>query len=233
LKLAKSKYLTIVVLIPVLAIGFGIVLVQGLTQVGLITGNHIKYGNAVVSGPLGANLDFDWLEYNVSMVSGTNVTIIQTGVFKNGTAIPNNGNSTVFNLEKSTMNGLLIQGGPLIPANLNQGDRIGLTMYNVTRTESRTYLGQSRIVNILETSSSSTNSTLRATFVYDRTSGIVLEQNIEQTDTSGTSSMSNSVTETNIFTGETIPEFPTFIATAVLMSTIVTVAIIYRIKQTK
>jgi hypothetical protein len=220
------------------------------SSVGVIPGDYVKYGNAAVSGPEGAAVDYDWLEYNVTMVSGTDVTIIQTGMFKNGTPIPGNGNSYIYNLEKSTMDGILIPPGPIIAANLQQGDNIASTVYNVTRTEIRTYMGLSRIVNILELSSTSGNATLGVTLVYDRTSGILLEEQMKHTDSTGTSTMSYNVTETNLFGSSptttpsytlssspnieplpSIPEFPSWIILALVLIATISTALIIRKKH--
>ena len=56
---------------------------------GVSVGQYVKYGNFYVVN-LGAVL-YDWEKVEVIAVSGKEVTLLMTGQFKNGTALPHNG----------------------------------------------------------------------------------------------------------------------------------------------
>jgi hypothetical protein len=110
---------------------------------------------------------------------------------------------------------------------LNQGDQIPPpNTYSVNRTESRTYLGVSRTVNILDASLTTPDYNATLTYVYDKASGMLLEsttQTVTQADPQPvTTTISYSVIETNIF-GSTsnpspsIPEFPIVIVGVVIV----------------
>ena len=88
--------------------------------------------------------------------------------------------TTVWNIEAGTEDGSPATQGPIIAGNLNQGDAIPpLGTYSINQTESRTYLGTSRTVNILsvQIKTSDYNSTL--TYVYDKLSGMILESSTQ------------------------------------------------------
>ena len=71
------------------------------------------------------------------------MTLLSTGQFKNGTALPGNDTTSVWNIEAGTENGVPSTQGPIIAANLNQGDAIPPpNTYSINQTESRTYLGR-------------------------------------------------------------------------------------------
>ena len=72
----------------------------------------------------------------------------------------------------------------------------------INKTETRTYLGYSRTVNIIETTSSDENYANHWILVYDKASGLLMEQSFElttKTPTLETVKQSYSVIETNIF----------------------------------
>jgi hypothetical protein len=167
---------------------------------GVVPGNYVKLGNFTSTDPsISVYSQMDWLKYEVTTISGENVTLMTTGAFKNGTAITGNGGSAIFNIATSTVNGYSTTNAPVIPSNLNQGDQIPNTTSNVTKTENRNYLGQSRTVNIVEQVQTQSDATFKGTFVYDRSSGIVLEVSMERTNSTATASVSFSVIETNVF----------------------------------
>jgi len=165
------------------------------------------------------------------------VTLLSTGQFKNGTTLPGNGTSSIWNIETGTEDGSPNTQGPIIAANLNRHDTIPPPdTYSVNQSESRTYLGSIRTVNILtvEISTSDYNSTL--TYVYDKLSGILLEsftQTMTQSEPQPVaSSYSYSIIETNIF-GSTpnpspsVPEFPILtLEVVVVVLMVVTTALI-------
>jgi hypothetical protein len=181
---------------------------------GVTAGQFVKYGNFSGSGEgfEGFN-DYGFLQLQVTSVSGKDVTLLSTGQYKNGTALPGNGTTMVWNIEAGTEDGSPATQGPIIAANLNQGDAIPpLGTYSINQTESRTYLGSSRTVNILsvQIKTSDYNSTL--TYVYDKLSGMILESSTQTTTqsqpTPESSSYSYSIIGTNIFgPNASVPEF--------------------------
>ena len=168
-------------------------------------GQYVKYGNFSGSGQGFETFnDYSFLQLQVTSVLGKDVTLLSTGQFKNGAALPGNGSSTVWNIEVGTQDGTPSTQGPIIAANLNQGDAIPPpSAYSVNQSESRTYLGFTRTVNILTVAinTSDYNSTL--TYVYDKLSGMLLESSTQTTTQSEpqpvTGSYSYSIIETNIF----------------------------------
>ena len=61
-------------------------------NVGVTSGQYVKYGNFVGSGPgYEAFNDYGFINLQVVSVSGNAVTLLSTGQFKNGTALPGNG----------------------------------------------------------------------------------------------------------------------------------------------
>ena len=170
-------------------------------SVGVAEGHYVKFGNFLGIGPNALSWnEYGWMKYEVTGISGKNVSLRMTAQFKNGTALPNNGSIYVCNIEN------YVQGSePIIPSNLTQGEKLPPGPYNVTKTENRAYLGVNLTVNIVETFQYSpfSNSTLHGTMVYEKASGMILEGRLED----ATSSASFSITETNIFGGQTIPEF--------------------------
>ena len=205
---------------------------------GVTVGQYIKYGNFSGNGQgFEAFNDCGLLKLQVTSVSGKQVTLLSTGQFKNGTTLPGNGTSSIWNIETGTEDGTPSTQGPIIAANLNQLDAIPPPdTYSVNQSESRTYLGFIRTVNILtvEISTSDYNSTL--TYVYDKLSGILLESSTQTMTKSEpqpvASSYSYSIIETNIF-GSTpnpspsVPEFPILmLEVVVVVLMVVTTALI-------
>lgn len=172
-------------------------------NVGVSEGHYVKYGNFVgVGAALEFFNDYDWQITQVIDVSGKEVTLLSTGQFKNGTAIPGNGSTSTWNIETGTLNGEPNVQGPIIAADLNQGDPIPPpNTYIVNRTETRVYLGTSRNVNILDIIIPTPDYTTTLTYIYDKTSGMLLEaQSVtEQNQPQETLQYSYSVIETNIF----------------------------------
>lgn len=209
---------------------------------GVTVGQFIKYGNFSGNGQ-GFEVfnDYGFLQLQITSVVGKEVTLLSTGQFKNGTALPGNGTTAVWNLETGEEDGTPSTQGPIIAANLNQGDPIPPTdTYSVNQSESRTYLGSNRVVNILnvEISTSDYNSTL--TYVYDKLSGMLLESSTQTTIQSEpqpvTSSYSYSIIETNIF-GSTptpsVPEFPVLALEVVVFVLIVVITAFILVKRRK
>jgi hypothetical protein len=209
---------------------------------GVTIGQYIKYGNFSGNGH-GFEVfnDYGFLKLQVTSVVGKDVTLLSTGQFKNGTALPGNGTTLVWNIETGTEEGTPSTQGPIIAANLNQGDSIPPPdTYSLNQSKSQTYLGSNRVVNILdvEINTSDYNSTL--TYVYDKLSGMLLESFTQTTTQSQpqpvTSSYSYSIIETNIF-GSTsnpspsVPEFPIFMLGVVVVVLIVVALVLILIKR--
>jgi hypothetical protein len=172
---------------------------------GVTAGQYVKYGNFSGNGQgFEAFNDYGFLELQVTSVSGSQVSLLSTGQFKNGTALPGDATTAVWDIQAGTQNGNPDTQGPIIAANLNQGDAIPPPgTYSVNSTEQRTYLGASRTVNVLAVSISSPDYNSSLTYVYDKASGMLLEASAQTTTQSEptpvTSSYSYSVVETNIF----------------------------------
>jgi len=209
---------------------------------GVTVGQFVKYGNFSGNGQ-GFEVfnDYGFLQLQVTSVSGKQVTLLSTGQFKNGTALPGNGTTAIWNIEIGTEDGTLSTQGPIIAANLNQGDLIPPPdTYSVNQSESRTYLGSIRTVNMLivEISTSDYNSTL--TYIYDKLSGMLLESFTQTTTQSEpqpvTSSYSYNIIQTNIF-GSTptpsVPEFPIFTLVVAVVVLMVVALVLIPLKRRK
>jgi hypothetical protein len=206
-------------------------------NVGVIRGNYVKYGNIVGNASYSYYSDLDSVWFEVDAVSGKNAIIEMIFISKDGTLFPGSGNKQVYDIEQYTINGTQQQPDvtfAVIAANLTQGDRISPhTVINVTRTENRTYFNLSRTVNVVDINYTSGSITSMTTLVYDRISGFLLEYQMEQIDPVRPAFLSYSVTETNIFTGEPIPEFPSFLVITLLMTIVAIGALLYRKKFSK
>ncbi len=173
---------------------------------GVTTGQYVKYGNFVGTGP--GFEDFQQLRLHEPYKSPTSpesqVTLLTTGQYKNGTATPGNGTVTVWDVAAGTEDGAQKTQGPIIAANLNAGDPIPPPdTYTVNSTKNRQYLGVTRSVNILSITISTPDYNSSLTYIYDKASGMLLESS-SQTTVQGesgpvTSEYSYSITETNIF----------------------------------
>jgi hypothetical protein len=225
----------IALVLPVLAIQF---------NVGVTSGQYVKYGNFAGSGPgYEAFNDYGFLNLQVISVSSNAVTLLSTGQFKNATALPGNGTTDVWNIETGTDNGTPSTQGPIIAANLNQGDAIPPpNIYSVNQTADQTYLGTTRSVNILNVTVSTPDYNSTLNYVYDKISGMLLESTSTTTTQAQpqpiTSTYSYSIIETNIFgstsPSPTVPEFsPTTLALVILVMTILTVSSIFILRKNR
>jgi hypothetical protein len=227
-----AAFILLALALPVFAIGY---------SPGVAVGQYVKYGNFSGSGEgfEGFN-DYGFLQLQVISVSGKDVTLLSTGQYKNGTALPGNGTTMVWNIEAGTEDGSPATQGPIIAANLNQGDAIPpLGTYSINQTVSRTYLGTSRTVSILDVQikTSDYNSTL--TYVYDKLSGMILESSTQTTTQSQptpvSSSYSYSIIGTNIFgPNASVPEFSTLtIEVAGIIAVIGAIAVLILVRKRK
>ena len=212
--------LTVAFVAPVFAVDY---------NPGVSVGQFVKYGNYVVTTPAETVISPDWAMMEVIGVSGKEVTLRTTGAYMNGTAIPS---------EDSTGN---IETGMIycfqryvIAANLNQGDKIlnTATADTINKTETRTILGTSRSVNILNFTSSYAGQNIRATYIYDKVSGMQLGMEMEITVIEPAVTYTNSYTiiDTNIFEVEPIPEFPSLSLLLILLVSVAIIGILYRRK---
>jgi len=203
---------------------------------GVTTGQYVKYGNFVGTGPgFEAFSDYDSLTLQITNVVGNEVTLLSTGQFKNGAIIPGNGTTSVWNVETGTENGVPSTQGPIIPANLNEGDAIPPpNTYTVNSTENRQYLGFTRSVNVLDVTISTPDYNSTLTYVYDRASGMLLESSSQTTAQAEpepvTSHYSSSITQTNIFNSTptgTTPGIPTEYIVIAAIAVIIIVAVAF------
>jgi hypothetical protein len=196
-------------------------------NVGVTKGQYVTYGNFVGEGPgVETFNDYNWSKLEVTAVSGKEVTLLSTGQYNNGAPIPGNGTIEVWNVEIGTESGVPSTQGPIIAANLNEGDSIPPpNTYSVNKTETRVYLGVSRSVNILAVTISTPDYSTSLTYVYDRSSGMLLESTVETTQNqpeSVTSTYSYSIIDTNLFeSASTIP-----ISSVLIIFVIAAIAII-------
>jgi hypothetical protein len=219
-----------------LSLAMAIVIVQALAlpvfaaqyHPGATVGQYVKYGNFSGTGTGFETFnDYSWLKIEVVSVLGNEVTLLSTGQFKNGTTLPGNGTTDVWNIETGTDNGTPNTQGPIIAANLNQGDAIPPSnTYSVNQTVEKTYLGLTRSINILNVTVSTPDYNSSLNYVYDKLSGMLLETNsatIIIQPQLVTSTYSYSIIETNIF-GSTptpspkVPEFPALILRSIILS---------------
>ena len=232
--LLKLKLFTALLTIALLAVVFILPVLAVTYNPGVTAGQYVKYGNFVGVGPGAEHFnDYDWLKLQVTDVSGKAVTLLSTSQYKNGTTNRRQWNLNVWNIETGTEDGVPSTQGPIIAANLNQGDAIPPpNTYSVNRTETRTYLGVSRTVNILDASLSTPDYNATLTYVYDKASGMLLESTTQTTTQSDpqsvTTTISYSVIETNIFNSGPSPsvqELGSLVALVGLIA-LITVAIV-------
>jgi hypothetical protein len=206
---------------------------------GVTVGQYVKYGHFSASG-IGFESfnDYDFLKLQVTSVSGKEVSLLSTGQFKNGTALPGNGTSAVLNIETGTQDGTPSTQGPIIAANLNLGDAIPPpNTYLVNATEDRPYLGVSRTVNILNVTVSTPDYNSTLSYIYDKTTGFLLESSTQTTTQSEpepvTSAYSYSVIETNIFGSSAGGGFPVLILILPIIAVIIIVVVILLLRLKK
>ncbi len=211
--------LAISLIVPVFAVDY---------NPGVTPGQYVKYGNfsTAVNGTESYN-ELDWTKWEVTSVSGKEVSIHLSGQNKNGsTAVEEP--SLVYNIENGNLNGYPTRYSIVVAGNLSQGDAIPPSSYGdiFNRTETRTYLGENRTVNILEATSPPALYSSNRTFVYDKISGFQLETYEKMTfDQITIYTYSSIVVETNIF-GPVIPEFSS--STAIILLAILACALAAR-----
>jgi hypothetical protein len=178
---------------------------------GVTKGQFIKYGNFLGTGPgLQAYNDNDWMKYEIVDVNQTRVDLILTGQFKNGTAFLGNGDTWVYDVTLlNRLNGTLAGQMPVIAGKLSKYSPLTPYSYDtayVNDTQTKTYLGVSRTINILSYSSTTENATNTFTYTYDQDSGMLLETVGESQQTLPIQAklrFSYIITDTNIFGPDT------------------------------
>jgi len=184
-------------------------------NVGVSVGQCVTYGNFVGIGP-SMSPDINetlWMRLDVTEVSGKNVTLHASGMYKNGTSAPESG--TICNVETGWSNSSGMYGiSMLIAANLQAGDALPGTPFTINKTETRNYGGFVTSVNILNLTFSMPGYYYKYVYVWDKPSGMLLEIDMEmQTPSPPTySKMAFSMTNTNI------PEFPSNIILPIFMT---------------
>jgi parallel beta-helix repeat protein len=171
-------------------------------NVGVKVGDWVKYGNFVGVGPGSEVINqSDWSKVEVVAVSGTNITFLRSGKFKNGSDFKEEG--IVIDVEKGAMNGTVVGPSIVIAANLQEGDILPGSLFAINKTETRNYLSASRSVNILNVTQSVLGVNYESVMIWDRVSGMLLEMSL-MTDPYVVK-MSFSVIDTNIFAPSTGP----------------------------
>lgn len=211
---------------------------------GVNVGQYVRYGNFVGSG-IGYESfnDYGFLNLQVVSVSGSSVTLLSTGQYKNGTALPGNGTTDIWDLSSGTKNGVPWTQGYIIAANLNQGDAIPPpNTYSLNQTVDRTYLGATRSVNILNVTVSTSDYNTTQNYVYDKLSGMLLESTsttaTQASPKSITSTFSYIIVGTNIFGSTTpspsVPEFsPQILALIATITSIIIMSAVVLQRKTK
>jgi hypothetical protein len=202
---------------------------------GVSVGQWIKYGNYIVTTPAETVISPDWSMIEVIGVSGKEVTLRLTGAYMNGTAIPSS--EIIANIETYRITeGMFEYQNYLLAANLNQGDKTlnVADAATINKTETRTILGASRSVNILNFTNSYPGQAMKSIIIYDKASGMSLGMEMEITiiESAVTYTNSYSIIDTNIFDCEPIPEFQSWMILPLFMTATLLVIILQKRKHT-
>jgi len=210
--------LTVAFVTPVFAVEY---------NTGVSVGQWVKYGDYVVTTPAESLISPDWSMMEVIGVSGKEVTLRITGAYMNGTAIPPS--EVICNIDVGRPNEWQRY---LIAADLNQGDKIlnTATADTINKTETRTILGASRSVNILNFTYSAAGQDMTFTYIYDKASGMNLEfeMKIKIIEQAVTYTNSYRIIDSNIFDCEPIPEFSSGTLLAILLLVVAVIVMFYQ-----
>jgi len=200
-------------------------------NLGVSVGQWVKYCDYVVTTPAEASTNPDWSMIEVVGVSGKEVTLRITGAYKNGTTIP--ASQLTCNIETGMTGGFQRY---IIAANLNQGDKTlnVADAATINKTETRTILGASRTVNIINITNSYPSQNIKSVVIYDQASGMSLSWEMEITiiESAVTYTNSYSIIDTNIFEVEPIPEFQSWMILPLFMIATLLVVILQKRKHT-
>jgi hypothetical protein len=211
------------VAVPVLAVDY---------NPGVSVGQWAEYGNYVLDDE---ETDINMTKVAVMAVSGKEVTLSEYTGYMDGT---DEIVDKVYDVEAGTVDGeaATFPGVVIIAANLNEGDALPPVDlgYTVNTTETRTYLGVSRSVNIVSYTFVGEGYTISETFVYDKASGMQLELEGETLVEGVTQTYSHSITDTNIFEAPTPTPTPSegvpveyiYVGVIVVVIVIVVIAVV-------
>lgn len=171
---------------------------------GLSVGQWARYGEIINTIVDPVNISAWMVE--VTAVSGKTVTLHTVGELKSGTTVEES--IDVCDVEAGKINGTKAHWMPVIAADLKEGDALPpfeLSM-KINKTETRTYIGVSRTVNIYNAAVGSPESRSSTSLVYDKASGILLELDISTISIADEFRAYFIATDTNIFKGNPVGE---------------------------
>jgi len=190
-------------------------------------GDWFKYGNITVNWnsndtsatpPAGVQLNGATLTFNVTTISGTNVTGRLTTQYKNGTEITSSGWVDVDTGDGANLPGLLIS------ANLNAGDAVYSAGSGViNETIPRTYPSGVRDTNHLNISDVSTVNATQFSYsenlYWDKSTGVFVEESFNTLNQTGTytTTLSEDFRITDSSLGWVVPEFPAWTSTLLIL----------------
>jgi hypothetical protein len=222
-----------VLVVPVLAADY---------NPGVSAGKYVKLGWYSLNVPQ-ENV-MNWEKIEVVAVIGEEVDWHMTGEMANGSGMPNNGETFFTNVQTGTTNYTHSISGPIVAGDLNAGDKISMESSSfVNTTETRTYLGDSRPVNVLTSQSIGVGIdgpyNVTVTYVYDKASGMLLENENRESWANSTRAdaiVDLSVSDTNLFSiqkGQVAPLgiLVPAVAIAVLVPVSAAVIVVRRRKQ--
>jgi hypothetical protein len=241
------KFGVLFFLIASLSISFMAAPVLGLADIywpGVHEGQYVKYGNFFSTGTASEYANNDWMKYEVTNVTSPTVLLLLTGQHKDGTNILGNGDFWLYDVTFIySVNGTPSTYSPIIAGNLNKGDLVGTYVLSpldaVNDTQTRSYLGVNRDVNLLFYTNTTGTTRNELTCVYDKISGMLLEVNGKSTNTQSSQDTANfgySVIDTNIFGPNTpiygLPPVMFYAVVGALAAAIgVSAVVIYRFKS--
>jgi hypothetical protein len=164
---------------------------------GVSRGDWIKYGKFSASwNGTGTEpsyytrmKDSDWFKIEITGISGDAVTMLLSGVFKNGTNMPGLPGTTTIDLVTGQGNTPYVgigkkHVGMLMPANLSEGDVVHqqcggvFSTFAINGTTQGTYCGENRTLNFLDIANANSNSSATMKVYWDKTTGMLVEMNM-------------------------------------------------------
>jgi hypothetical protein len=212
-------------------------------NVGVKVGDWIKYGqikvtwtgNGTEPSYVTGLQKIDWVRTDVENINGTNVTLIWTVHFNNGTQTPENLSVDVAGTEETS--GFTL----LIASNLKRGDAVvnGTNSPTINQTTTGIYAGANRNVNLLEFTSVYDNQTMTNKIYWDQSTGVMVEEDQKSPDYSSPGAfigISIKATETNMwsldFIGTLYNNLVYIIAGVVIAIFVIAAALFLRRKKT-
>lgn len=136
---------------------------------------------------------YEWVKLEIQSLDGTEVTVLATIRYRDGTE------------ETNTISWDLERGGAepwpwIIPADLTAGDPIAVgSDMIIDETVTRTYIGASRKVNLLDMSQSYEDTTSTWSFYWDQPTGVLLELLVNISSPTGTGMLTYEVIGTDVW----------------------------------